>query len=84
MAIAKYLQNKLNNTCVYCIYVIYLNIIKNIEIMTATYTNKQTKENYQIGGVKGLEQAWNLAEFVCNRNNWNLEMFSYDVIVRVK
>ena len=52
--------------------------------MTATYQNKATKETYQLGGVKGIEQAWKMAEFVCNRNNWNLEMFSNDVKVSIK
>jgi len=51
--------------------------------MMATYTNKATNETYRIGGVKNLAQAWNLAEFVCHRMNWNLSMFSYDVKVKL-
>jgi len=50
----------------------------------ATYTNKATGETYKMGGVKNLEQAWNLAEFVCNRKNWNFEMFCNDVKVTFK
>nr|BFF40253.1 hypothetical protein BACY1_20580 [Tenacibaculum mesophilum] len=52
--------------------------------MTAIYTNKCTKEVYEIGGVKDLPQAWRLSNFVCSRMNWNLNMFCEDVIVRVK
>jgi len=48
----------------------------------ATYTNKATGEKYTLKGVKSLEQAWNLAEFVCRRNNWNFSMFSCDVKVK--
>lgn len=48
----------------------------------ATYTNKATNEVYTLRGVKSLEQAWNMAEFVCRRNNWNLSMFCYDVTVK--
>ena len=51
--------------------------------MNATYTNKVIKETYILCGVKSLEQAWKLADFVCSRNNWNLSMFSYDVIVKL-
>ena len=52
--------------------------------MTATYQNKATKETYNLGGVSGIEQAWNLASFVCYRNNWNIEAFTRDVRVSVK
>jgi hypothetical protein len=48
----------------------------------ATYTNKATGETYKLNGVNSLEQAWNLAEFVCRRNNWNLSMFCFDVNVK--
>lgn len=50
----------------------------------AIYTNTATGEVYQLAGVKSLGQAWNLAEFVCRRMNWNLSMFSYDVKVKLK
>jgi hypothetical protein len=52
--------------------------------MTATYTNKALNETYKIGGVKDLEQAWNLANFACRRNNWNPAAFCMDVKVTVK
>jgi hypothetical protein len=52
--------------------------------MTAIYQNKATKETYKLGGVSGIEQAWNMANFVCNRNNWNIEMFHTDVRVSIK
>lgn len=52
--------------------------------MTATYQNTATKETYNLGGVSGIAQAWKMANFVCNRNNWNIEMFSADVRVSVK
>lgn len=50
---------------------------------TATYTNKATGETYQLGGVKNIGQAWNLAKFVADRMNWNFEMFSHDVKVTI-
>lgn len=50
---------------------------------TAVYYNRATEETYKIRGVRDLEQAWNLAEFVCNRNNWNLSMFCHDVQVKL-
>lgn len=49
----------------------------------ATYTNTALNETYELGGINNLEQAWDMAEFVCNRNNWNLSMFSYDVRVKL-
>jgi hypothetical protein len=52
--------------------------------MEAIYTHRLTGETYRMSGVKGLAQAWSLARVVCDRNNWNLDMFSTDVIVRVK
>jgi hypothetical protein len=45
----------------------------------ATYTNKQTKEIYTLSGVKNIGQAWNLAGIVCDRMNWNFDMFACDV-----
>lgn len=48
----------------------------------ATYFNKATRETYTLRGITSLKQAWNMAEFVCERNNWNLSMFSYDVVVK--
>jgi hypothetical protein len=50
----------------------------------ATYTNTATGETYKLAGVKTLAQAWGLAKFVANRNGWNLEMFSYDVKVKIE
>lgn len=47
-----------------------------------TYTNTATGETYKLSGVNSLEQAWNLAEFVCRRNNWNLSTFCSDVRVK--
>lgn len=51
---------------------------------TAVYKNTITKEIYQIAGVKDLAQAWRLAAFVCERNNWNYNMFHEDVKVTLK
>ena len=51
---------------------------------TATYTNKATGEVYKLGGLSGLSHAWNMAEFVCIRNGWNLSMFTYDVTISIK
>lgn len=48
----------------------------------ATYHNTATGETYTLKGVKSLEAAWDLAEFVCRRNNWNLSMFCNDVKVK--
>lgn len=50
---------------------------------SATYTNIATGETYTIGGIRDLEHAWAITEFVCNRMNWNHDMFTYDVRVRV-
>lgn len=50
----------------------------------ATYENIATGETYKMGGVKNMEQAWDLAEFVCRRNDWNLETFALDVKVTFK
>lgn len=46
------------------------------------YTNNATGETYTLKGVCSLKQAWNLAEFVCQRNNWNLSTFCFDVTVK--
>lgn len=48
----------------------------------ATYINKATGEIYTLKGIISLKQAWNMAEFVCKRNNWNLSMFHFDVVVK--
>jgi hypothetical protein len=48
----------------------------------ATYFNKATGETYTLKGVNSLKQAWNMAEFVCKRNDWNLSMFCNDVRVK--
>lgn len=50
---------------------------------TAIYHNVVLNETYKISGVKDLREAWNLAEFVCYKNNWNISMFSYDVRVKL-
>ena len=52
--------------------------------MVATYTNKATKETYELGGVKGIAQAWGMSRFVSDRKNWNFETFAMDVEVVVK
>lgn len=49
----------------------------------AVYYNVALNETYKIGGVRDLEQAWDLAEVVCRRNQWNLAMFNYDVRVKI-
>jgi len=36
----------------------------------AKYTHRITKEVYILGGCD-LEKAWNLFNWVCERNNWN-------------
>lgn len=51
--------------------------------MTATYTNTQTSETYELGGVNNIGQAWKLANHVCDRMNWNFDMFAEDVRVSV-
>jgi len=50
---------------------------------TAIYTNKALNETHKISGVSGIEQAWNLAEYVCRRKGWNFEAFCLDCNVRV-
>jgi hypothetical protein len=52
--------------------------------MTATYKNTATKEVYELGGVKGISHAWQLANTVCDRTNWNFDVFHIDVKVSVK
>lgn len=49
--------------------------------MTATYTNTQTKETYELGGISDLAKAWRMSHMVCSRMGWNEEMFSDDVRV---
>ena len=51
--------------------------------MTATYNNIATKEIYKLSGVSSISKAWKMANFVCDRNNWNREMFSHDVKISV-
>ena len=51
--------------------------------MIAIYKNTATKEIYKLAGVSGISQAWKMANFVCDRNNWNREMFSHDVKISV-
>lgn len=52
--------------------------------MIATYKNKQTGEEYKLGGVNSLAKAWSLSKFVSKRMNWNEEMFAEDVTVSVR
>lgn len=51
---------------------------------TAIYTNIKTNETYEISGIKELSHAWLLSKFVCKRNNWNFNMFSNDVLIKLK
>lgn len=51
---------------------------------TAVYFNKATYETYELGGVSNIQQAYNLYDFVCSRNNWNPAMFTHDVVVKIK
>jgi len=51
---------------------------------TAVYTNHATNEVYKIGGVTGIDQAWNLVDFACRRNNWNPAAFNLDVTVKIE
>lgn len=60
------------------------NELENQGYEIATYTNKATGEVYTLGGIRDLEHAWNMAEFVCNRNNWNLSKFTQDVTVKLQ
>jgi hypothetical protein len=39
--------------------------------MTARYKNHVLNEYYIIGGVRNLEHAWNILEWVAKRNGWN-------------
>lgn len=50
---------------------------------TAIYTNKATNEIYRLGGINNIGQAWALASVACNRMNWNLDMFSDDVKIKL-
>jgi hypothetical protein len=59
------------------------NTMENQGTQTATYTNKALNETYTINGVRGTEQAWDLAAFVCRRNNWSLSMFCNDVTIKI-
>ena len=52
--------------------------------MTAVYKNTQTNEIYQLGGISNIGKAWKLSKMVCNRMDWNEEMFAQDVIVTLK
>ncbi len=51
---------------------------------TAVYFNRQTNETYQLGGIKNLAHAWKVYATVCDRMNWNSEMFSNDVTIKIK
>lgn len=57
--------------------------MQNSNTHTATYKNNATGETYKLNGVANLATAWNMAAFVCRRNNWNLEMFCNDVTVKL-
>lgn len=48
----------------------------------ATYFHKLSGQTYTLRGVKSLSQAWALAKIVCERNNWNFDMFCEDVRVK--
>lgn len=63
---------------------IYLcgNKIRN-DMKKAIYNNKATKETYTLANVTGIEQAWNMWQFVCGRNNWNPATFTNDVTVKI-
>ena len=50
----------------------------------AIYFNKALNETYTLKGIKNLEHAWKLSKTVCQRMDWNLDMFSYDVKVKVE
>ena len=52
--------------------------------MKVVYTNKALNETYTLCGVKNLKQAFSLYKTVCQRMNWNPDMFSYDVKVKVE
>lgn len=60
------------------------NNIKIKDMKVAIYTNTQTNEVYELVGVKNIGHAWRLASTVCDRMNWNEDMFSEDVVVRIK
>lgn len=49
----------------------------------ATYYNKATNETYKLAGIQNVQQAYDVYEFVCRRNNWNPSMFTHDVSVKV-
>jgi hypothetical protein len=51
---------------------------------TAVYHNRKTNETYQLVGIKNLAHAWKVYNTVCERMNWNPEMFSNDVNVKIK
>jgi hypothetical protein len=59
-------------------------LVEEIITSTAVYYNRATKETYRLGGIADLESAWNMASFVCSRNNWNLGMFHIDVKVSIE
>tara|TARA_R110000822_G_scaffold161_1_gene711 strand:- start:17227 stop:17388 length:162 start_codon:yes stop_codon:yes gene_type:complete len=52
--------------------------------MTAIYNNTQTNEVYELAGVSNIGKAWKMSKMVCERMNWNEEMFAEDVTVLIK
>lgn len=51
--------------------------------MTATYTNKALQETYELSGIKDLKHAWKIYRTVCQRMNWNEDMFSNDMKIKL-
>lgn len=51
---------------------------------TAIYFNNATGETYKLSGVDNIQHAYNLYKVVCNINNWNPSMFTYDVTVKLQ
>ena len=47
---------------------------------TAIYKNRALKKEYKLVNVKDLESAWNLVDYVANRNGWN----AYDIHVKLE
>lgn len=62
----------------------FVENIKTNKMKRATYTNTATNEVYTLLGEKmDIQKAHSLAGFVCERMNWNINMFGHDVRVRV-
>jgi hypothetical protein len=52
--------------------------------MKAIYKNKALNETYVLAGIKNLKHAFSVYKTVCQRMNWNAEMFCNDVQVKLK